>query len=174
MIFGRLWEEQGIAEILRRLAAGRKFGFDVEHVAFAMTLQRLCAPGSGLQGFGWLETVEGLPEIALQHLYRTNGFLVEVREELEKELFTRDWDLFSQELDLVFMDTTSVYVYRDTESEWRPRGYSRDHRPDLPQLVLGVAMDREGRPVSREVFPGNTVDPEAFEAMITKLPLTTS
>ena len=169
LIFGRLWDEQGIGEILQRLAAGRKFGFDVERVAFALTLQRLCAPGSDLQGYGWLETVEGLPEIGLQHLYRANGFLAEVREDLEKELFARDRDLFSQELDLVFMDTTSVYVYRDTETAWRKRGYSRDHRPDLPQLVLGVAVDREGRPVSWEVFPGNTADPKAFEAMVTKL-----
>mgnify|MGYP000352244143 CR=1 FL=1 len=169
LIFGRLWEEQGIGEIVRRLAEGRKFGFDVERVAFALTLQRLCAPGSDLQGCGWLETVEGLPEIGLQHLYRANGFLAEVREELETELFARDRDLFSQELDLVFMDTTSVSVYRATETEWRKRGYSRDHRPDLPQFVLGVAVDREGRPVSWEVFPGNTADPEAFEAMITKL-----
>ncbi len=167
LIFERLWDEQGIPEILQRLAEGRKFGFDVERVAFAMTLQRLCAPGSDLQASGW--PVEGLPEIALQHLYRTNGFLAEVREELEKELFARDRDLFSQELDLVFMDTTSVSIYRATETEWRKRGYSRDHRPDLPQLVLGVAVDREGRPVSWEVFPGNTADPEAFEAMITKL-----
>jgi hypothetical protein len=169
LIFDRLWEEQGLPEILRRLSEGRKFGFDVERVAFAMTLQRLCAPGSDLQASGWLETVEGLPEIALQHLYRTNGFLAEVREELEQELFARDRDLFSQELDLVFMDTTSVYVYRATETEWRKRGYSRDRRPDLPQLVLGVAVDREGRPVSWEIFPGNTADPEAFEAMITKM-----
>jgi hypothetical protein len=169
LIFNRLWEEQGMAEILRRLSEGRKFGFDVERVAFAMVLQRLCAPGSDLQGYGWAETVEGFSKIELQHLYRTNGFLAEIREELEKALFEWDRDLFSQELDLVFMDTTSVYVYRDTETEWRKRGYSRDRRPDLPQLVLGVVVDREGRPVSWEVFPGNTADPEAFEAMIGKL-----
>jgi len=169
LIFGRLWEEQGLPEILRRLAEGRKFGFDVERVAFALALQRLCAPGSDLQGSGWVETVEGLPEIALQHLYRANGFLAEVREDLEKALFARDRDLFSQELDLVFLDTTSVSIYRDTETEWRKRGYSRDHRPDLPQLVLGVAVDRKGWPVSWEVFPGNTADPKAFEAMITKM-----
>jgi len=169
LIFGRLWEEQGLPEILRSLSEGRKFGFDVERIAFAMALQRLCAPGSDLQGYGWTPTVEGLPEIALQHLYRTNGFLAEVREDLEQALFARDRDLFSLELDLVFLDTTSVSIYRDTETEWRKRGYSRDHRPDLPQLVLGVAVDRKGWPVSWEVFPGNTADPEAFEAMITKM-----
>jgi len=81
----------------------------------------------------------------------------------------RDRDLFSQEWDLVFLDTTSVYVYRDTETAWRKRGYSRDRRPDLPQVVLGVAVDRRGWPVSWEVFPGHTADPAALEAMIAKL-----
>jgi len=169
LIFGRLWEEQGLPEILARLTDGRKFGFDLERVAFAMTLQRLIAPGSDLQGLGWTETVEGLPKIALQHLYRTNGFLAEVREELEKDLFARDRDLFSQELDVVFLDTTSIAIHRDEETEWRKRGYSRDHRPDLPQLVLSVAVDRKGWPVSWEVFPGNTADPATFEAMIAKM-----
>jgi len=169
LIFGRLWEEQGLPDILRSLSEGRKFGFDVERIAFAMALQRLCAPGSDLQGYSWTSTVEGLPEIALQHLYRTNSFLAEVREDLEQALFARDRDLFSLELDLIFLDTTSVSIYRDTETEWRKRGYSRDHRPDLPQLVLGVAVDRKGWPVSWEVFPGNTADPAAFEAMITKM-----
>lgn len=169
LIFQRLWEEQGLPEILGRLVDGRKFGFDLERVAFAMTLQRLMAPGSDLQGSGWTETVEGLPEIALQHLYRTNGFLAENREELERALFARDRDLFSQELDVVFMDTTSIAIHRDEETEWRKRGYSRDHRPDLPQMVLSIAVDGKGWPVSWEVFPGNTADPVAFEAMITKL-----
>ncbi|MBM3310669.1 MAG: IS1634 family transposase [Candidatus Aminicenantes bacterium] len=169
LIFGRLWEEQGLPEIIRALAEDRKFAFDVERVVFAMALQRLCAPGSDLQGSGWVETVEGLPGIELQHFYRANGFLAEVREELERALFQRDRDLFSQELDLVFLDTTSVYVYRDTETTLRKRGYSRDRRPDLPQVVLGVAVDRKGWPVSWEIFPGHTADPAALEAMVGKL-----
>lgn len=171
LVFERLWEEQGLAEILGALVQDRKFGFDVERVAFAMALQRLCAPGSDLRGSGWLETVEvpGFSSIALQHLYRTNAFLAEIREDLEKALFTRDRDLFSQTLDLVFLDTTSVYVYRSEESEWRKRGFSRDRRADLPQLVLAVAVDRKGWPVSWEVFPGHTADPVAFKAMVEKM-----
>ncbi len=171
LVFGRLWEDQGLPEILERLAGSRRFGFEPERVSFAMALQRLCCPGSDLEGSGWIHTVEapGFETIELQHLYRTTGFLAEVREELERELFDRDRDLFTQSLDLVFIDTTSIYVYRAEETEWRLRGYSRDHRPDLPQLVLAVAVDRQGWPVSWEVFPGNTADHKAFEAMIQKM-----
>jgi len=53
LVFGRLWEEQRIPEILRKLSRDRKFEFDLERAAFAMALQRLCAPGSDLQGSGW-------------------------------------------------------------------------------------------------------------------------
>jgi len=171
LVFRRLWERQGLPEILERLARSRRFGFEPERVSFAMALQRLCCPGSDLQGSGWIRTVEasGFETIELQHLYRTTGFLAEVREDLERELFDRDRDLFTQSLDLVFIDTTSIYVYRAEETEWRLRGYSRDHRPDLPQLVLAVAVDRQGWPVSWEVFPGNTADHNAFEAMIQKM-----
>ena len=171
LIFERLWEKQGLPEIVRELARGRKFEFDVERVVFALALQRLCRPGSDLQGSGWVTTVEGrgLGEIQLQHLYRTTGFLAENRDGLEQALFQRERDLFTQTLDVVFMDTTSLYVYRDTETEWRKRGYSRDRRPDLPQLVLGVVVTGTGWPISWEVFPGNTADPVALKSMVTKL-----
>jgi hypothetical protein len=52
LVFGRLWERQGLPEILDRFADGRRFGFEPERVAFALALQRLCAPGSDLQGAG--------------------------------------------------------------------------------------------------------------------------
>ena len=171
LIFERLWEKQGMPEIVRGLAAGRKIAFDVERVVFALALQRLCRPGSDLQGSGWVTTVEGrgLGEIQLQHLYRATGLLAENRDRLEQALFERERDLFTQTLDVVFMDTTSLYVYRDTETPWRKRGYSRDRRPDLPQLVLGVVVTGTGWPISWEVFPGNTADPVALKSMVTKL-----
>jgi hypothetical protein len=171
LVFGKLWERQRLPEVIHPLAADRRFGFDIERTSFALALQRLCEPGSDLQGSQWLKTVEcpGFEELALQHLYRTTGFLHEVRSELERELFFRDRDLFSQQLDLLFLDTTSTYVYREEETEYRKRGYSRDRRPELPQFVLCVAVNAQGWPVAWEVFPGNTADIEAFSQVITKL-----
>lgn len=94
------------------------------------------------------------------------GFLAEVREELERELFFRDRDLFSQELDLVFIDTTNTFLGWGEESPLVRRGYSRDRRPDQPQVVLCVAVDRTGFPVARDILLGNTADAKAFAAMI--------
>jgi hypothetical protein len=173
LVFGRLWEAQGLAEVLLRLSSGGRFQFDLERVCFGLTLQRLCEPGSDLQGSEWLQSVEspGLSGIELHQMYRTVGWLFGHREELERELFFRDRDLFHQELDLVFLDTTSTYIYREKETEYAKRGYSRDHRPDLPQMILCVAVDRRGWPISWEIFPGNTADAKAFEKTISKFRL---
>lgn len=171
LVFGRLWERQGLPEVLGKLAQGRKFEFDLERAAFALALQRLCAPGSDLQGSGWVQTVEapGLEGLALQHFYRTTAWLAQVRQDLEGALFRRDRNLFNQTLDLVFIDTTSLYCYRDAETELRRRGYSRDRRPELPQLVLCVAVDGQGWPIAWEVFPGNTADAAALRQVVALL-----
>ena len=171
LVFDRLWHKQGIADLIHKLSTERRFQFDVERAGFALALQRLCEPGSDLQGSHWLKTVEceGLESLELQHLYRTVGFLHDVRAELEKGLFLRDRDLFSQKLDLLFLDTTSTYVYGQRETEFRKRGYSRDHRGDLLQYVLCVAVDAKGWPVTWEIFPGNTADIKAFKHMVARM-----
>lgn len=171
LVFGRLWERQSLPDALEKLSHGRRFRFDVERVSFALALQRLCEPGSDLRGSQWAKKVEakGFEEIELQHMYRTVGWLAEMREELERELFFRDRDLFTQDLDLVFLDTTSTYIYRAQETEYAKRAFSRDHRPDLPQMILCVAVDRRGWPIAWEILPGNTADIKAFVHAIGKL-----
>src|SRR5262249_13933130 len=94
LIFERLWKEQRLPELLGSLASERRFEFNIERASFALALQRLCAPGSDLQGSAWLPTVEcaGFDQLQLQHLYRTVGFLAGVRERLEQALFLQDRD----------------------------------------------------------------------------------
>jgi len=167
LVFGRLWEKQGLPHLLAELAQDRRFEFPVDRACFAMALQRLCAPGSDLAGSEWLRTVEapGFEGLALQHFYRTATFLAGVRQDLESRLFHRDLHLFNQTLEVVFIDTTSLYCY-GTETAWRQRGYSRDHRPDLPQWVLCVAVNATGWPIAWELFPGNTADQKALVQVV--------
>jgi hypothetical protein len=171
LVFGRLWQRQGLPEILGRLSLNRSFGFDEERVAFALALQRLIQPASDLQGSLWVKDIEaeGFEHIELQHLYRCVGFLAEQHHELERELFMRDRDLFSQALDLVFIDTTSTYGYCGEKGTLRRRGLSRDKRPELPQVVIAVAVDAQGWPIAWETLPGNTMDVHAFRWVIETL-----
>lgn len=171
LVFQRLWQQQQLPELLAKRSVSRQFEFDVERVAFALALQRLCAPGSDLQGSEWVRTVEceGFERIALQHMYRTVSFLASAREDIEKDLFFKDRDLFSRTLDLVFIDTTSTFLYRTEETPLRRRGYSRDRMADCPQVVICLAVDQQGWPMAWDILPGNTADAVAFVAMIKKL-----
>ena len=110
LVFGRLWERQGMAGILEHLIERRRLEFDLERVSFALSLQRLIEPGSDLRGSRWVRAVEapGFEKIELQHLYRGVGLLSDLRESLEKQLYLQDRNLFNQTLDLVFVDTTST------------------------------------------------------------------
>lgn len=113
LVFGRLWDRQGLPDLLRKLAQDRKFEFDLERATFALALQRLCAPGSDPAGSDWVKTVEapGFEGLALQHFYRTAAFLAGVRQDLESRLFRRDLNLFNQTLEV-----HPIYHHRDDTS----------------------------------------------------------
>ena len=80
-----------------------------------------------------------------------------VKDRVEEELFARRRDLFS-ELSVVFFDTTSLSFTGAGGKSLGKRGYSKDHRPDLMQMIVGVVIDAAGRPVCSEMWPGNTAD----------------
>jgi len=131
LVFGRLWQELGLKEILEERLRGRKFSFPVERAVFGSVLHRLFEAGSDRQCHRFLRDVwvPGGEGTQLQHLYRAMRFLGEEKEKIEEGLFFRNRDLFSQ-LKLVFFDTTSFY-FPGEGGELGKRGYSRDRRPEL-------------------------------------------
>jgi transposase len=87
-------------------------------------------------------------------------FLLEAKEEIERDVYVRTANLLNLEVDLLYFDTTSTYLeVEDTDEEdIRRKGHSKDHRPDLLQVVVGLAVTRDGIPVKSWVWPGNTQD----------------
>jgi hypothetical protein len=171
LVFERIWEELGFPELFRKLSAHRRFEFDIERCAFAIVLQRILAPGSDLQGSHWVKTVEaeGFERLQLAHFYRTVGQLWRWKGKIERHLYERGLDLFNQDLDLVFFDTTSTYFEGTAWEGWAKRGHSRDHRPDHLQLVLGVVLRRDGMPVTCEIWPGNMADAKTVVPIVETL-----
>jgi hypothetical protein len=173
LIFGRFWKELEIDAILRRLLADRKFGFDVERAIFLTVLHRLFASGSDRSCDRWHGdcVVAGAEKLSLHHLYRAMAFLGEEIEDqkdhafsprctkdvVEEELFNHRRDLFGA-IDIVFFDTTSLYFEGEGGETLGELGHSKDHRPDLKQMIVGAVLDREGNPVCSEMWPGNTTD----------------
>src|SRR5512132_4194249 len=87
---------------------------------------------------------------------------------VEERLFAHRRDLFSR-LDLVFMDTTSLYFEGAGGQTLGRHGHSKDHRPDLRQMILGVLIDGDGRPVCSEMWPGNVADVSTLIPVLDRL-----
>jgi transposase len=165
-----LWEQLGIPDALSQCMKDRSFTSPVEWAAFAMTANRALAPDSkrGVEEWVREDVALGNPEsIELQHLYRAMDVLLEYREVIHKEVFFAVADLLNLEVDLIFFDTTSTYFEMDEEDETglRQYGHSKDHRPDLPQVVIGLAVTKEGIPVKCWTMPGNTSDMKTVETI---------
>jgi transposase len=169
-----LWEELGIGPLLREKMEQDGCQAPHETALFAMTAHRLARPASKLACYEpWLADDVYWPDaqgLALEHLYRALDFLLHHIESLEQELFFRTADLFTADVDLIFWDTTTLYCEIDEEDEdgedWhgreipalRKRGHNKEGRDGNPQVVVGLALTREGLPVRSWVFPGNTAD----------------
>lgn len=176
-LLNALWKELGIDRVLQRLAAQRSLQTPVERAVFAMVANRALDPGSKRRTETWVRedvVIPDLPEIPLQQLYRSMDFLLEAAEEVQREVFYSVVDLLNLEVDLLYFDTTSTYFEIEEEDEasdeagerrstLRRRGHSKDHRPDLPQVVIGLAVTREGIPVRCWVWQGNVADVSLIE-----------
>jgi transposase len=165
-----LWETLGLHAVLKDCLKERSFTSPVEWAAFAMTANRALAPDSkrGVEEWVREDVALGNPEpIDLQHLYRAMDVLLEYREIIHKEVYWSVADLLNLEVDLIFFDTTSTYFERDEEDEegLRQYGHSKDHRSDLPQIVIGLAVTKEGIPVKCWTLPGNTSDMATVETV---------
>jgi transposase len=165
-----LWEQLGIPDALSKCMKDRSVTSPVEWATFAMVANRALAPDSKRGAEEWIreDVALGNPEpIELQHLYRSMDVLLEYREIIHKEVFFAVADLLSLEVDLIFFDTTSTYFEMDEEDEvgLRQYGHSKDHRKDLPQVVIGLAVTKEGIPVKCWTMPGNTSDMKTVETV---------
>jgi len=163
-----LWEQLGIPQALSQCMKDRSFTSPVEWSTFAMVANRALAPDSkrGVEEWVKEDVALGNPEpIELQHLYRAMDVLLEYRKTIHKEVYFAVADLLNLEVDLIFFDTTSTYFEMDEEDEegLRKYGHSKDHRPDLPQVVIGLAVTKEGIPVKCWTMPGNTSDMKTVE-----------
>lgn len=173
IIFERLWKETGIQKAIQRLLVDRRFEFDVERAIFLTVLHRLMVSGSDRFCERWRKDyhINGTEQLDLHHLYRAMSFLGEAVDDqkaaspftvrcnkdlIEEWLFLDQRDLFSG-LDLVFFDTTSIY-FEGQGGSIGEKGHSKDHRPDLNQMVVGAIIDDKGKPICCEMWPGNTTD----------------
>jgi transposase len=189
LVFGRLWDQLGLPAVLADTLADRKFSFAVERAVFLTVLHRIMgsAGRSDRAAEKWRQQqiIPGVEELDLQHLYRAMGWLGEeldkseqedatpfsprcTKDAIEEALFARRRSLFTG-LSLAFFDTTSLYFEGEGGQSLGKRGFNKDHRPDLKQMVVGMVLSGEGRPICCEMWPGNTTDVKTLLPVVKRL-----
>jgi len=182
-VVGELWAQLGIGRAVARVAGSGRGRSGVERAIFTMVCQRCLEPASKLEATRWVGrdvVIDGVPEVSDDQLYRAMDFLLACSERVQESVFFSVASLLNLEVDVVFFDTTSTYFEIDGddpldddgddaeqagagEGPLRRLGHSKDHRPDLPQVVIGLAVTREGIPVRCWVWAGNTNDQTVVE-----------
>jgi hypothetical protein len=186
LVFGRLWETLQLGTIIKRALQSRHYEFDVERALYLTVVHRLFASGSDRAAERWRQAyrLPGTETLELHHLYRAMAFLGEplpdqpgarildtprcTKDWIEEELFEQRRDLFS-EIELVFFDTTAIYFEGEGGQEIGRHGKSKDHRPDLKQMVVGLVLDLHGWPLCCELWPGNTADVTTLLPVVNRL-----
>jgi hypothetical protein len=176
----RLWERLEIGAAIRKAAEGRRLdGEQTERVIFSLVAQRALEPGSKLAATGWVAervAIENCAGFSDDAAYAGMDFLLDALEEIASEIFSSVAHLLNLDVDLVFVDTTSTYWESEgpdllpelesgddeqanpVESGRRAFGHSKDFRTDLPQVVIAMAVTRDGVPVRCWTFGGNEQD----------------
>jgi hypothetical protein len=196
-LLDQLWRRLGISEIMTAMLGRTRRDAATERVLFALVANRALDPSSKLAAAHWAGRrahIDGLPATTDDACYRAMDWLHDVRDALERQVFSQVAAALSLEVDLLFFDTTSTYFELDEEDEpllrdkdgsplpggqdrgeaggdaepaggedramagFRVFGKSKDHRDDLPQIVIGMAVTRTGIPVRVWCWPGNTAD----------------
>lgn len=175
-----LWRQLGIDGALRDLLGARKFTTDVERVLFALVANRALDPASKRAAADWAVhdvAIDGLGDLSDDQAYRAMDLLVEAdaTAQVQEAVFFAVANLLNLDVDVILFDTTSTYfeaepdIDADGTAGFRRYGHSKDHRPDLPQIIIGLAVTKEGIPVRVWCWPGNTADvtvlPEVRDGM---------
>ena len=183
LVFGRLWQSTGCRDVIAALLAERGFDFDVERAIYLTVLHRLMVSGSDRHASRWREAlrIPGVENLTLDQVYRAMRWLgediagsgsgAEIRhttDAIEEELYRHRQELFG-DVSVAFFDTTSLYFEGAGGQTLGQRGRSKDYRPHLKQIILGMVLDGSDRPFASFLWPGNTADVTRLTPVVGRL-----
>jgi len=170
IVYRKLWQLFGLDTFFAQIQEKQtKIQFKVNDVLFLMGVQHLLSPRSKLSTYQERDLYLGIPEMDLNHLYRSLDFLADYKEAVEDYIFHKNRTLFNMSIDVVFYDVTTLYFESVREDSLRNFGFSKDNKFNEVQVVLGLLVDCEGRPIGYETFPGNTLDSQTLKRSLEKL-----
>jgi transposase len=168
-VFTKLWEQFEFPKLFGSIIQGRKIQFDPMSAVFLMLMDRLLEPKSKLKSYEEQDKYYGIKENELHHLYRALDILSDSKERIEEYIFKKNVSLWNMEVDVVFYDVTTLYFESEKVDELRDFGFSKDSKTGDVQVLLGLLVDGEGRPVGFDIFPGNTFEGNTLKEALNKL-----
>jgi len=169
LIYQRIWKEYNLDELLSHLTRDRKIRFSLSDASFLMVVQHLLQPRSKLATYNHQAYFVNLPKVTLNQLYRSLDLLCEYKEQLEEALFDANRNLFNMQIDMVFYDVTTFSFESVRADSLRDFGFSKNGKFKEVQVVMGLMIDCEGRPIGYELFPGNTFDGKTLDRALAAL-----
>jgi hypothetical protein len=183
LVFGRLWQSTGCRDVIATLLAERGFDFDVERAIYLTVLHRLMVSGSDRHASRWREAlrIPGVENLTLDQVYKAMRWLGEdiagsgpgtegrhTTDVIEEQLYRHRQELFG-EVSVAFFDTTSLYFEGAGGQTLGHEGRSKDYRPHLKQIILGMVLDGSDRPFASFLWPGNTADVTRLTPVVERL-----
>jgi transposase len=170
IVYRKIWQLFGLNQFFSDFARKHpRLQFDLNSVCFLMAVQHLLSPQSKLATYLHRGQYLGVPEIDLNHLYRSLDLLAENKECIEDYVFEKNRSLFNLNVDVVFYDVTTFHFESVRDDGFRDLVFSKANKINEVQIVLGLLVDSEGRPIGYELFPGNTLDSKTLERSLEKL-----
>lgn len=168
-VFRKIWDAFDFLGIFKEITKNKKLKFDFFSAVFLMLVDRLIEPKSKLRSYQEQGKYSEVKENDLHHLYRALDILAENKKEIEMYLFQKNTNLFNMSVDVVFFDVTTLYFESQKISDLKLFGFSKDCKINEVQVLVSLIIDKEGRPIGFDVFPGNTFEGDTLKAAVKKL-----
>ncbi len=170
IVYKKLWDKYSLTKLLDELVGASKIEYDFSTIVFSLVIDRLLIASSKRSFYinrdRYLEYDE---QLRLHQVYRVLDILSANKEKIEEDIFNRNRNLFNMKVDIVFYDVTTFHFESQMEDELRDFGFSKANKINEVQVVMGLLIDADGRPIGYELFPGNTFDGKTMLKVLNKL-----
>ncbi len=168
--YKKLWDRFDLTNLLSDVVKKRKIKYDFADLIFSLVINRLLNPSSKLYHYHHREKyIQTDIESQLHDIYRSLDILSENKDTIEYSIFDKNINLFDMNVDLLLYDVTTFHFESQQADELRDFGFSKANKVNEVQVVMGLLVDTEGRPIGFELFPGNTFDGKTMIRMLSKL-----
>jgi hypothetical protein len=171
LIYQKVFAHYGLDRLLDRIGKRAKLSYSLSQVVLFLLLERLNDPCSKLGSYHHQEEYLGLPQVQLQHIYRSLDYLADHSKLIQQAIFHTGRDLFNQQLDVVFYDVTTFYFESEVEKpeSLRQKGFSKDGKIGSTQVVFAMLIDRNKQPIGYRLYSGDTWEGYTYGQMINSL-----